>query len=175
MCIRDRYNAQTVWPSGLRRWLKAPVRKGVGSNPTAVNFKGYINSVESNSQSICSAGPRQINTICFSSTNSDAITFMFLLVLLCQKSRSEKSLQLESMSRILLKVAVKGSCALMYFFWDCGLNKLPPASPNLLPCQFDVIQRGIPAMFGKECISRKRAPLSMFGFKGVNCDGIKGF
>ena len=27
----------TVWPSGLRRWLKAPVRKGVGSNPTAVN------------------------------------------------------------------------------------------------------------------------------------------
>ena len=28
----------TVWPSGLRRWLKAPVRKGVGSNPTAVTF-----------------------------------------------------------------------------------------------------------------------------------------
>ena len=27
----------TVWPSGLRRWLKAPFRKGVGSNPTAVN------------------------------------------------------------------------------------------------------------------------------------------
>ena len=27
---------KTVWPSGLRRWLKAPVRKGVGSNPTAV-------------------------------------------------------------------------------------------------------------------------------------------
>ena len=26
----------TVWPSGLRRWLQAPVRKGVGSNPTAV-------------------------------------------------------------------------------------------------------------------------------------------
>ena len=26
---------RTVWPSGLRRWLKAPVRKGVGSNPTA--------------------------------------------------------------------------------------------------------------------------------------------
>ena len=25
-----------VWPSGLRRWRKAPVRKGVGSNPTAV-------------------------------------------------------------------------------------------------------------------------------------------
>ena len=28
---------RTVWPSGLRRWLKAPFRKGVGSNPTAVN------------------------------------------------------------------------------------------------------------------------------------------
>ena len=26
----------TVWPSGLRRWLQVPVRKGVGSNPTAV-------------------------------------------------------------------------------------------------------------------------------------------
>ena len=26
----------TVWPSGLGRWLKAPLRKGVGSNPTAV-------------------------------------------------------------------------------------------------------------------------------------------
>ena len=28
----------TVWPSGLRRWLKAPFRKGVGSNPTAVKL-----------------------------------------------------------------------------------------------------------------------------------------
>ena len=27
---------KTLWPSGLRRWLKAPVRKGVGSNPTGV-------------------------------------------------------------------------------------------------------------------------------------------
>ena len=25
-----------LWPSGLRRWLKAPFRKGVGSNPTGV-------------------------------------------------------------------------------------------------------------------------------------------
>ena len=31
----------TVWPSGLRRWLKAPFRKGVGSNPTAVNGPGW--------------------------------------------------------------------------------------------------------------------------------------
>jgi hypothetical protein len=29
---------KTLWPSGLRRWLKAPVRKGEGSNPTGVNF-----------------------------------------------------------------------------------------------------------------------------------------
>ena len=29
-------HVKTVWPSGLRRWLKAPFRKGVGSNPTAV-------------------------------------------------------------------------------------------------------------------------------------------
>ena len=29
---------KTVWPSGLRRQLKALVRKGVGSNPTAVIF-----------------------------------------------------------------------------------------------------------------------------------------
>ena len=28
--------AWTAWPSGLRRQLKALVRKGVGSNPTAV-------------------------------------------------------------------------------------------------------------------------------------------
>ena len=34
---------RTVWPSGLRRWLKAPVRKDVGSNPTAVNsFKQLV-------------------------------------------------------------------------------------------------------------------------------------
>ena len=29
---------KTVWPSGLRRCLQAPVRKGVSSNPTAVTF-----------------------------------------------------------------------------------------------------------------------------------------
>ena len=29
----------TLWPSGLRRWLKAPFRKGVGSNPTGVILK----------------------------------------------------------------------------------------------------------------------------------------
>ena len=30
--------SKTVWPSGVRRWLQAPIRKGVGSNPTAVIF-----------------------------------------------------------------------------------------------------------------------------------------
>jgi hypothetical protein len=30
--------AMTLWPSGLRRWLQAPVRKGVGSNPTGVSL-----------------------------------------------------------------------------------------------------------------------------------------
>ena len=29
--------SMTVWPSGLRRWLQAPVRKGVESNPTTVS------------------------------------------------------------------------------------------------------------------------------------------
>ena len=28
----------TVWPSGLRRWLQAPVREGVGSNPKVVTL-----------------------------------------------------------------------------------------------------------------------------------------
>ena len=32
----------TVWPSGLRRWLQAPVRKGVGSNPTAVILGAHV-------------------------------------------------------------------------------------------------------------------------------------
>ena len=27
---------RAVWPRGQRRWFHAPVRKGVGSNPTAV-------------------------------------------------------------------------------------------------------------------------------------------
>ena len=31
---------RTLWPSGPRRWLKAPFRKGVGSNPTGVAFAG---------------------------------------------------------------------------------------------------------------------------------------
>ena len=37
---------KTVWPSGLRRWLQAPVRKGVGSNPTAVTFSCWNMRVE---------------------------------------------------------------------------------------------------------------------------------
>ena len=36
---REALPVMTLWPSGLRRWLKAPLRKGVGSNPTAVTFR----------------------------------------------------------------------------------------------------------------------------------------
>ena len=40
ICINRILDAiTTVWPSGLRRCVKAAVRKGVGSNPTAVTFK----------------------------------------------------------------------------------------------------------------------------------------
>ena len=39
-CSTDFNVLKTVWPSGLRRWLKAPVRKGVGSNPAAVARTG---------------------------------------------------------------------------------------------------------------------------------------
>ena len=34
--LQMRLHVKTVWPSGLRRWLQAPVRKGAGSNPAAV-------------------------------------------------------------------------------------------------------------------------------------------
>ena len=44
---------KTLWPSGLRRWSKVPVRKGVGSNPTGVTFYvGYFFS----SEGICPYG-----------------------------------------------------------------------------------------------------------------------
>ena len=37
--VRNRLiTPSTAWPSGLRRWLQAPVRKGAGSNPAAVTF-----------------------------------------------------------------------------------------------------------------------------------------
>ena len=47
-------NAETVWPSGLRRWLQAPVRKGVGSNPTAVIVKA-----KTHMQKVCLQGVLQ--------------------------------------------------------------------------------------------------------------------
>ena len=40
--LSRRARIKTVWPSGLRRWLQAPVRKGVGSNPTAVNAASRV-------------------------------------------------------------------------------------------------------------------------------------
>ena len=43
-CWQLAIRVMTVWPSGLRRWLQAPVRKGVGSNPTAVNGRGLAAS-----------------------------------------------------------------------------------------------------------------------------------
>jgi hypothetical protein len=33
---------RTLWPRGLRRWLKVPFRKGVGSEPTGVTLFGLI-------------------------------------------------------------------------------------------------------------------------------------
>ena len=39
--LLENYAFKTVWPRGLRRWLQALVRKGVGSNPTAV-IKGSL-------------------------------------------------------------------------------------------------------------------------------------
>ena len=35
-------HSMTVWPSGRRWWLKAPFRKGVGSNPTAVKCRNNL-------------------------------------------------------------------------------------------------------------------------------------
>ena len=34
--------AKAMWPSCLRRWPKAPIRKSVGSNPTAVIFQRAV-------------------------------------------------------------------------------------------------------------------------------------
>ena len=36
--------SMAVWPSGLRRWLQAPARKGVGPNPTAVTLLAHATS-----------------------------------------------------------------------------------------------------------------------------------
>ena len=43
----------TLWPSGLRRWLQAPVRKGVGSNPTGVIWRSPTSSFLSPVASMC--------------------------------------------------------------------------------------------------------------------------
>ena len=37
-CVFLQYSHGSVWPSGLRRWLQASVRKGVGLNPTGFRF-----------------------------------------------------------------------------------------------------------------------------------------
>ena len=33
------HHTKTMWPSGLRRRIKVPVRKSAGSNPAVVNMK----------------------------------------------------------------------------------------------------------------------------------------
>ena len=45
-CIAVGPSTRTLWPSGLRRWLKAPVRKGVGSNPTGVTALWWANRTQ---------------------------------------------------------------------------------------------------------------------------------
>ena len=44
--IANNFLNKTVWPSGLRRRLKAPVHNGVGSNPTAVSIAHYHHGVQ---------------------------------------------------------------------------------------------------------------------------------
>ena len=45
----------TVWPSGLRRCVKAAVRKGVGSNPTAVTFVFSVHASKNVSMPLANA------------------------------------------------------------------------------------------------------------------------
>ena len=52
------FMARTLWPSGLRRWLKVPFRKGVGSNPTRVIFHGHLPG-----ESFCWTEPRVAHVI----------------------------------------------------------------------------------------------------------------
>ena len=44
MCMNEWYTLDELvgWPSGLRRQLKALVRKGVGSNPTSIIFLYFL-------------------------------------------------------------------------------------------------------------------------------------
>ena len=95
----------TVWPSGLRRWLQAPVRKGVGSNPTAVictllEYLHIMRQLASNSSfagwrpvwfvrlvsclQSCRAGP----TIFLSHTRRLSLCLIFIFVHVCVVSVS---------------------------------------------------------------------------------------
>ena len=49
---------KTVWPSGLRRWLKAPFRKGV-ANPTAVKADAAIARVAATAQELAAPCPEE--------------------------------------------------------------------------------------------------------------------
>ena len=35
-------NSKAAWPSGLRRGIQAPIRKGEGSNPSGVKFHSFF-------------------------------------------------------------------------------------------------------------------------------------
>ena len=38
LVLMSSWRPRTVWPSGLRRWLQVPVRKGMGSIPRSCHF-----------------------------------------------------------------------------------------------------------------------------------------
>ena len=55
---------KTVWPSGLRRWLKAPFRKGVGSNPTAVIDRAAFAQVHTRGATSVTPLPAALACLC---------------------------------------------------------------------------------------------------------------
>ena len=57
---------KTAWPSGLRRWLQAPVRKGVGSNPTTVTLKAFTGHCLHQRRGPAQ-GKAHVRSLCFSS------------------------------------------------------------------------------------------------------------
>ena len=60
---------KTLWPSGLRRWLKAPFRKGVGSNPTAVTAL-YQQRPELKQEANGRLGPRWLQTVLYNTADA---------------------------------------------------------------------------------------------------------
>ena len=81
----------TVWPSGLRRWLQAPVRKGVGSNPTAVTgVSGCVwreasktNNTQKKKQKTSTISKQHNKTRSLTAARELAGLFVFSVVLFC--------------------------------------------------------------------------------------------